>query len=449
MASRITVIHGAPAEAGADAPGVEDSDLLLSWHGERANVAADLQPVCGLGRNPVSDPGQDLLDIAVGLYAADIAVKRGEREEWPREIELALPVRDLQLWEGLRGELQRIVYELSRDTFRIEFYQAETAPARAPAGDALRQVEPDCVSMLSGGLDSLAGAVMLQETGRTPVYVLHRSGNPAVRTAQERALAAIRGRWPNRSMARPCSVEPHPRGEDALPFPAAEAREPSRRCRSVLFMALALVAADTEGLSEVHMPENGVLTAGLPISSARVGSMSTHSTHPAALALMNRIAKGIGLAGRLINPFVYQTKGELIRDILAPNLSVDEIQSTVSCWAVGRANRQCGGCIPCLLRQVGMAWAELPPEAYMVDVLSRPEDYVGTDAYGNLVDLLRQAEQISRLNEAEMLTARPELLSLHAAGLDVDEVVGMLKRHAEQTLTVVRRRYPAAGRLIF
>ena len=196
------------------------------------------------------------------------------------------------------------------------------------------------------------------------------------------------------------------------------------------------------------MPENGVLTAGLPLVSSRAGSMSTHSTHPSALALMNRIAERAGLVGRLHNPFVYQTKSELVRDVLAPNLSCAEIQSTASCWAVGRANRQCGGCIPCLLRRIGMAWAELPSEAYMVDPLARPGDYAGTDAHGNLVDMLRQAERLSRLSVAEMLVEQPELLALHSAGVDVDAIVTMLKRHADQTLTVVRERYPAAAGLM-
>jgi hypothetical protein len=289
---------------------------------------------------------------------------------------------------------------------------------------------------------------MLQQTGRRPLYSLHRSGNPAVRAAQERVIGAVQTHWPGANAARPYTVEPDPRGEQALPFPPSDRREPSRRCRSLLFMVLALATAEAAGVDEAFMCENGVLTAGLPLSAARAGSMSTHSTHPTAQALMNRIAEATGMSAHLLNPFVYQTKGELVRDILAPTLTVSEIQETVSCWAAGRANRQCGGCVPCLLRQIAMAWAELPPEAYMVDVLQRPADYVGTDAYSNLVDLLRHAEQIDRQSEAEMLVSQPGLLALHAAGLDVHEVCAMLKRHAEQTLEVVRRRYPNAARLI-
>ena len=196
------------------------------------------------------------------------------------------------------------------------------------------------------------------------------------------------------------------------------------------------------------MCENGVMTAGLPLSASRAGSMSTHSTHPMALLLMNRIAEQLGLRGRLTNPFVYQTKAELLRDLLAPVLSVGDIQATVSCWAVGRAQRPCGGCIPCMLRRTGMAWAELPEEAHMLQLLERPADYCGTDAYGNLIDLLRHARQTSETGDGELLLLQPGLLSLQAAGLELACVTEMLRRHARQTLAVVEDRYPAAARLI-
>ena len=449
MASRIAVIHGSPEEAARLYPAVGDAELLLSWDGPRANVCAETAAALAGGERRPAGAAEDLLEIATAVYVADIAVKRGVREEWPRAIDLAVPVREVELWRGLAGQLRRLIYEVSRDTFELTFLPKQPPAGAASAAGAPRAgFAPDCVSMLSGGLDSLAGAVMLQQAGRRPAYSLHRSGNPAVRAAQEQALAAIEAHWPGHSTACPCIVEPCARSEDALFFPPPEEREPSRRCRSLLFMALALATAEAARVGEVFMCENGVLTAGLPLSASRAGSMSTHSTHPAALGLMNRIAEAAGMRGRLVNPFVYQTKAELIRDILAPNLSVSEIQSTVSCWAAGRANRQCGGCVPCLLRQLGMAWAELPEEAWMVEVLARPDEYTGTDAWGNLVDILRHAERMSRQTEAEMLVAQPGLLSLLAAGLDVGEVIAMLKRHAEQALTVVKTRYPEAARLI-
>ena len=137
-----------------------------------------------------------------------------------------------------------------------------------------------------------------------------------------------------------------------------------------------------------------------------------------------------------------------IRDRLAPALSVQEVQATVSCWAVGRANRPCGGCVPCLQRAIAMAWAGLPAEAHMIDLLDSPRSYVGSDAWGNLVDLLRNARQVATSSDLEMLTAHPELLALQSSSLNLPDVIAMLRRNAEQTLSVVRDHFPEAARLV-
>lgn len=443
MVARIAVVAEAPERAAARCPAVADAHWLLDWRTQRANVAADV-PCLG-SRHAAR--ALDLLDVAVGIYAADLAVLRGEREGWPREIELTIPVRDPDFWRDTEPTLVQLLYTLTHDSLRLDFYQAPGNLATPQAAAAI-DLRPDCVAMLSGGLDSLAGAVMLLSTGRRVAFTMHRSGNPLVRAAQDASIAALERHWPGASVTCAAAVAPAPRGPGALPFPPPELREPSRRARSLLFMALAALTAQTAGVADVLMCENGLLNSGLPLSPSRVGSMSTHSTHPTALALFDEIAGRVGLAARLSNPFVYQTKGELVRDLLAPHLSPREIQSTVSCWALGRFPRPCGGCIPCLIRRIAMAWAGLPEEAHMIDLLGEPQAYVGTAAWGNLVDLLRHARQIEETGDVEVLGANPSLLLLQTAGLSLPDVIAMLRRHADQTLTVVRQRYPRAAALL-
>lgn len=446
MTSVLAVVCEPAQEAADRCEIVRDADTLIDWRTERANVTVDLSEMpapAGL-----SAPALDLLDVAIGIYIADIAVMRGEREAWPREITLAIPVREPRLWSSIGRDLSRLIYALTRDSFTLHFYAvpdlSEMGYECAPASEE----RVDCVSMLSGGLDSLAGAVMLQETGRRPLYSMHRSGNPTVLTAQRNVVRSIQSHWPGGSHTAPCLVAPSSAGNDALAFPPAEQREPSRRARSLLFMALATVAAQAVSGNEVYMCENGLLTAGLPLSPSRTGSMSTRSTHPAAINLFNDIVARAGLDGLVVNPFVYETKADLIRNILKPHLTPREIQATISCWAAGRGNRQCGGCIPCLLRRIGMAYAELPEEAYMIDVLGRPDEYVGTDAWGNLVDLLRHARRIAEQSDAELVAEQPAILALSAAGVEIGEIIAMLRRHANQTLGVVDECFPRAARLI-
>lgn len=449
MAARIAIVAEPPERAAARCPAIADAQWLLDWHTERANVNVRVPGLGGPPASPVELRALDLLDLAVGIYAADIAVMRGEREGWPREIELMVPVRDPDFWREIEPTLVQLLYTLTHDSVHLDFYPApaDLSPARASCRMDL-DLAPDCVSLLSGGLDSLAGAAMLMATGRRVAFVMHRSGNPLVRSAQEASTAALERHWPGASVTCAATVAPDPRGRHAHPFPPPEEREPSRRARSLLFMALAAVTAQVFGTDEVLMCENGLLNCAVPLSPARAGSMSTHSTHPAALGLFNDIARQAGLSARLSNPFVYQTKGELVRDVLSPHLSPREIQSTVSCWALGRFPRPCGGCIPCLIRRIAMVWAGLPEEAHMIDLLGEPQAYVGTTAWGNLVDLLRHARQIEVSGDVEVLTANPSLLSLQTAGLSLREVIAMLRRHADQTLSVVRRCYPRAAELI-
>jgi hypothetical protein len=150
----------------------------------------------------------------------------------------------------------------------------------------------------------------------------------------------------------------------------------------------------------------------------------------------------------LLNPLVYQTKAEVVRDLLRPSLSPFDIQRTVSCWATGRSSRQCGGCLACLVRRFSMLAAGLPDEAYEMDVLNRPADYVGTDGYANLMDVLGQALNFSKRDDGELLFSYPELLDLPAVGISIPDTIGMYRRHAQQVLVVVNEHFPAVAALL-
>ncbi len=449
--TRIAVIHEPAERARERCPALGDADLVLDWVTDQANVIADWSPITDLASAELPPLCLDLLDIVTALYISDIAVRRGEREAWTRNIELLLPVREVGFWNEAETDLQALLYALTRDNFGFTFCDRQTPQAGSGQARAssLQPLPPtDCVSLLSGGLDSLAGAVMLQQSGRRPLYVLHRSGNPTVQVAQQHVIDLTARRWPQQNAAAVATVAPRAGGEAALPFVPPEEREPSRRVRSLLFVTLAVAGAVAQDVAEVYLCENGVLSAGIPLASSRGGSMSTHSTHPLFLSMFSKLCARLGLEPRLTNPFLYQTKGDLSRDVLKPALSPADIEATVSCWAAGRKPRQCGGCVPCLLRRVGMLYAGLPDEAYMIDVLGEPQKYVGTDAYGNLVDLLRSAQQLLSLSDEELMAVQPDLLELQAAGVGIQDVIATLRRHAEQVREVVQEHFPQAAALI-
>jgi 7-cyano-7-deazaguanine synthase in queuosine biosynthesis len=419
----------------------------LDWVSPRRNATCSLSGLHHPGVGGRSDILADLLDLACALYLADIATPRGRAEEWVRTITLDIPLRDPQFWRSTHDTLLHLLYTLTRDNWRLRFHQRADVEEEPPVGDEDTH-DVDCVCLLSGGLDSMAGAAMLLHTGRRPLLVSHLSGNPTVGTAQRQVLAALQKLSPNRLQIVTARVEPHLSGRQALPYPPPEMRENSRRVRSLLFMALGVVAAHAAGVSEVYLCENGILTAALPLTPARSGSLSTRSTHPLALQLLGEILELADCDCNILNPFVYQTKGEVVRTFLKPLFTPAEILQTVSCWAAGRQHRQCGGCIPCLLRRIALLSSGLPDEAYMMDLLGSPQEYRGTDAYGNLVDLLTQAAELLTRTDFELLVEHPQLLDLDAAGVSVMDTVKTLRRHAAEVQHVLLAHFPASAALL-
>ncbi len=449
MATTLLQIEGADQAHLADLGAPEQADWLLDWRSPYRNAAS---PLTDLERSlpaPLTPLARDFIDVAVGIFLADIAVSRGSNEQWVRTIHLGLVVRELDFWQSATNVLTRLVHQLTADDFAFTFLPRRAEePSSLPTDHAAELLRADCVCLLSGGVDSLAGAVLLLQAGRHPHFVLHYSGNPTVRTAQDHVAALLEENWPATHLTSGLHIAPDTSRDEALPFPQPESREESRRARSLLFMTLAAVTAATAGLEEVYLPENGVLTAALPLTRARIGSLSTRSTDPGVIKLFNSLCEQAGWSCRVQNPFSYQTKAELVREVLRPALSPLDIHKTVSCWMTGRRNRQCGGCIPCLLRRISMLAAGLPDEAYMLDILADPLSHSGTDAFTNLVDLLSQVNTVLARSDDELVMEYPRLLDLAAAGGDIEQTIAMLRRFAGEVKEVLTTHFPPSAALL-
>jgi 7-cyano-7-deazaguanine synthase in queuosine biosynthesis len=399
----------------------------------------------------------DLLDVAAAVYLADLAVPRGRNEQFIRAIDLHVPVRVPDAWAAAADDLGRLIYLLTGDNVTLTFHplaSGDSSPLpRSPQDRPVAAVaDYDCVCLLSGGLDSLAGGVALLHTGRRPLFVSHRSGNPTSAWAQRNAALALGKISPDFGHVQ-VSLMPQ-RTATAPAFPTPEQREVSRRSRSLVFLALGAAAAAGLAASQdcdappVYLFENGVLTAALPFAPSRSGALSTRSTHPAILDLFNSLCHRLGLSAPILNPFLYRTKGEILADILRPNLPVDDLQATVSCWMTGRRHRACGGCVPCLLRRLSMLAAGLPDEVAELDLLGSPSTFRGTDAYVNLVDLLGYVAGLRSRTELQLLLEMPALLDLQAHGVSVPDVVAVLKRFGDEVADVVHTHFPEAARLL-
>jgi hypothetical protein len=163
------------------------------------------------------------------------------------------------------------------------------------------------VSLFSGGLDSLIGAIDQLESGAQPLLVSH-AGEPAVSKAQDDCFELLKDHYANNQFERLRTW---------MAFPKKLVRgvpsEDTTRGRSFLFFALPAFAGS--GLRRdftLHAPENGFIALNVPLDVLRLGALSTRTTHPFYIARWNDLLSLLGIPGRVENPYWSKTKGEMV-----------------------------------------------------------------------------------------------------------------------------------------
>ena len=103
--------------------------------------------------------------------------------------------------------------------------------------------------------------------------------------------------------------------------------------------------------TKLLIPENGVIAINAPLTHRRIGAASTRTTHPHYLQSLRRCFNAVGIKADIHNPFVFKTKGEMIIKSSHRTLLDPLIPNTVSCGHFKRNWKQCGRCLPCLIRR--------------------------------------------------------------------------------------------------
>jgi hypothetical protein len=285
----------------------------------------------------------DLTALAMAVIAADRLVNRANVSEdgWSRMLTVTVAVTAPDLWNGLRPLVEKMLRFLTGDIWILEFVAGGAQPTR-PTRKAGGRPE-SCVSLLSGGLDSLIGAIDLHAAGiETPLFVSNRvRGDCSKQVAFATAVGARDRILTLNHNARTGTAEP----------------EISQRPRSLAFISFAVLAATTldryqEGnVIDVYVPENGFISLNVPLTPLRAGSLSTRTTHPIFMSLMQELLDALALRVRLDNPYKYMTKGEMMRRCGDQELLRRVAPQSMSCGRSGRINRHCGQCLPCLVRR--------------------------------------------------------------------------------------------------
>lgn len=402
----------------------------------------------GLGPVLTADvtPGiADLLDIALAAYVVDRSQRRpGARQTaagrtWGREISVRLGVRDVDLWMEHRNLLGELLHWLTDDEWNLDFTNSAVAPLDVEV--ARRLPLPldgaDRVALFSGGLDSLAGALVAFDSGRRPL-LLSIETNSRMGATQRSLRRQIREHWPG-AVSASTLVELH----------GAEASEPSQRARAFLFLALAGAAATACELEVVEVYENGIGAIGLPYLATQEGAHTTKAMHPHTLCRFAALVTSVaGQPIRYVNPSLWSTKAELCQSVLLDQrhlIPVSESCDTAFSYR-GDGVHRCGTCTSCLLRRQAL-WAAGLNELDARQPVRTDVTAVGCDGApprtASLLAMLDQAERIdAALSDAEpwpALTSQfPELSEVARSLADQRACLRLYRAYVDEW-----RRFPS------
>ena len=296
-------------------------------------------------------PTQEALDfalIALSVVSTDnIILRKNSPDGWTRKIELTIYLNNAYKWMPVREKLGIMLRFLSGDFWTLHFL---------PIVDSIEfdyqskswGWEADCACLLSGGTDSLVGAIDLVSSKKSPLFVSQiMRGDAEI----QRVFASRLGQ--NNHCQWSCSVNKNRESEK------------STRARSIMFFAFALLATfgintNPTGRKEIFVPENGYMSLNISLNANRIGSFSTKTTHPIYMAFLQEVWNEIGINVDLVLPYKYKTKGEVLMACKSPSVLAETIFHSISCGKYRRNKYQhCGVCVPCLVRRAAFLKAGL------------------------------------------------------------------------------------------
>lgn len=390
---------------------------------------------------------EDLLVLGAAVFAADIAIKRGQQHNFVRSIELTVPVVNLPSFLNVEEDITYALNVLSADAWKIHFTQKAGQPEGAKKW---KSQQGGKVLLFSGGLDSFAAAVSLAKKNKHVQLVSHVTANQVISGTQDSLAEYLDKTYANKFTRTAFRVTGIGKPTKGFPFPQDKEREDTQRTRSFMFLCLAGLVARKQGYGDVVMiAENGQMAIHLPLSAARISAFSTHTAHPEFVSLMSSIlSKLLSHKINIDNPFLFKTKAEVVKLLLPKHQPI--IEQTVSCWKASRVSHyhHCGICVPCLIRRIALEINGISLPEYEKDILRNtiaeldPND----DGKRNLVDLCEFVSSFRNSRSmAELQLLFPELAT--SDSYDANQAVKMYKRFSTEALTVFQH-YPEVMKII-
>jgi len=308
----------------------------------------------------------DLLTIATAVTAADTFELRDKAPNaWARQMHLHIPVSGENMWNFLASELSSILNFLTGDQWEFTFVKTKMRMPKPKKSDKAKAKARslkglNAVCLFSGGLDSAVGAIDILngKSDYKPLLVSHAYRGDGAKQEEIKTLLTP----PFGELSY--SISPH------LIDRLKDKTDVTMRGRSFNFLAMAVLGISAlrsanrdSDISTIIVPENGYISINPPLTRRRIGSHSTRTTHPHFLNRLEALLKDAGFHVKFVNPYQFKTKGEMLAECADQKAIEKAVPLSVSCSHWHRENKQCGHCVPCIIRRASVHHAGFTVDA--------------------------------------------------------------------------------------
>ena len=395
---------------------------------------------------------QDLIRIAVYVYIADCMTKRGSKEAvstdpydeyWNVNLNFYIPVLELNFWnrEEVKGLLSKALGFVVGHKYKFNFCSWIEDNKQLLLDLPTKKLDIDCISMFSGGLDSLYSSLLLLEEDRKPLLLSHQSNNKLVkkRTELKDEVAKVYNdgliKW-----------------ELPLKKKNGNSIEFTQRSRSFVYACLGIGFAKCLDLEDVYLSDNGIVSFNLRSTDQNIGTLNTRSTNPKLIYYVNELSKLMwqDKAPKVENKLIHLTKADVVKGI--KKLNQDKLlpltHSCVSTLGLTNVQPFCGVCSQCVDRRFATEYAEIskanePLNSYKVDIFresltSQIDRKIGKTHAENYY---RKAKIIQNASELEFMEYFNELWGFIPDNEDESDFLSnamiLHKRFSEQVIKVL------------
>lgn len=373
-----------------------------------------------------------LLYLSAIVYAIDRSVerKRYSVDGWSREFEVEIHIPEYEALLQYRDLINKLLSFLTGDFWDCNFVGTASIPPIVYEQSAYFDGITG-VSLFSGGLDSLIGAIdyMTNNSDGKIFLASHYDSNmTGPKSDQEKIELQFRKKFAGRYLHLP-----------AILIEPSISKETSCRSRSLMFIAIAQIVA-SYAKCNITIPENGSVSLNFPLSPSRRASCSTRTTHPIFLKQLQVLINVLGRYPNLVNPYEKMTKGEMVQSCSDKEFLLQIVADSNSCGKRNMHqhmydNRQathCGHCMPCMYRKASLV-GEIDNTTYgnrFITLFDKKKDKVSQDFFA-MLDFLKK--DITR-NEIKR--------ELHIAGMtdfsDIDEYVDLVVRTRAELIRMLQ-----------